>query len=66
MGKGTVVSDKPVNVKMIDGTLDAQRLEITGRGELMTFHGGVMMHLNPVDKSAQPANPSQTMKRNRG
>ena len=24
MGKGTVVSDKPVNVKMIDGTLDAQ------------------------------------------
>ena len=24
MGKGTVVSDKPVNVKMTDGTLDAQ------------------------------------------
>lgn len=55
MAKGTVVSDKPVNVKMIDGTLDAQKLEITGRGELMIFHGGVTMHLSPIDKSAQAA-----------
>ena len=54
MAKGTVVSDKPVNVKMIDGTLDAQRLEITGRGELMIFHGGVTMHLKPIDNPAQP------------
>ena len=54
IGKGTVVSDKPVNVKMIDGVLDAQRLEITGKGELMTFHGGVVMHLNPVDKPPTP------------
>jgi lipopolysaccharide export system protein LptC len=54
IGKGTVVSDKPVNVKMIDGVLDAQRLEITGKGELMTFHGGVVMHLNPVDKAPPP------------
>lgn len=55
MAKGTVVSDKPVNVKMMDGILDAQRLEITGRGELMIFYGGVTMHLNPIDKSAEPA-----------
>jgi lipopolysaccharide export system protein LptC len=54
MGKGTVVSDKPVNVKMMDGTLDAKRLEITGRGELMTFYGGVIMHLNPIDKTGLP------------
>jgi lipopolysaccharide export system protein LptC len=58
MGKGTVVSDKPVNVKMMDGTLDAQRLEITGRGELMTFHGGVIMHLNPIDKTGLPGQPA--------
>jgi lipopolysaccharide export system protein LptC len=57
IGKGTVVSNKPVNVKMIDGVLDAQRLEITGKGELMTFHGGVVMHLNPVDK--EPTPPAQ-------
>lgn len=55
MGKGTVVSNKPVNVKMMDGVLDSQRLEITGRGELMTFYGGVVMNLNPIDKPAQPA-----------
>jgi lipopolysaccharide export system protein LptC len=58
MGKGTVVSDKPVNVKMMDGTLDAQRLEITGRGELMTFRGGVTMHLNPIDKTGLPGQPA--------
>jgi lipopolysaccharide export system protein LptC len=58
MGKGTVVSDKPVNVKMMDGTLDAQRLEITGRGELMTFRGGVIMHLNPLDKTGLPGQPA--------
>jgi len=58
MGKGTVVSDKPVNVKMMDGTLDAKRLEITGRGELMTFYGGVIMHLNPIDKTGLPGQPA--------
>jgi lipopolysaccharide export system protein LptC len=59
MGKGSVVSDKPVNVKMMDGTLDSRRLEITGRGELMIFSGGVTMHLKPIDTpvqaDAQPA-----------
>lgn len=55
MAKGTVVSDKPVNVRMLDGTLDAQRLEITGRGELMVFYGGVTMLLKPIDKSARSA-----------
>lgn len=58
MGKGTVVSDKPVNVKMMDGTLDARRLEITGRGELMIFHGGVTMNLNPIDKTGLPGQPA--------
>ena len=57
MGKGSVVSNKPVNVKMIDGTLDAQKLEITGKGELMTFYGGVTMHLNPIDKTGLPGQP---------
>lgn len=55
MAKGTVVSDKPVNVKMIDGTLDARRLEIINKGEVLIFHGGVTMHLNPIDKSAESA-----------
>jgi lipopolysaccharide export system protein LptC len=58
MGKGTVVSDKPVNVKMIDGVLDAQKLEIVNKGELMIFHGGVVMTLNPIDKPKPAAQPA--------
>ena len=58
MGKGSVVSDKPVNVRMADGTLDAQKLEITGKGELMVFYGGVTMHLNPIDKTGLPGQPA--------
>jgi hypothetical protein len=45
---------------MIDGTLDAQKLEITGKGELMTFYGGVTMHLNPIDKTGLPNQPATT------
>ena len=59
MGKGTVVSNKPVNVKMMDGVLDGQRLEITGKGELMVFYGGVTMLVNPIDKPPdKPAQPA--------
>jgi len=58
MAKGSVVSDKPVNVRMTDGTLDAKKLEITGKGELMVFYGGVTMHLNPIDKTGLPGQPA--------
>jgi lipopolysaccharide export system protein LptC len=58
MGKGSVVSDKPVNVRMTDGTLDAQKLEIVNKGELMIFYGGVTMHLNPIDKTGLPGQPA--------
>jgi lipopolysaccharide export system protein LptC len=60
MAKGTVISNKPVLVKMLEGTLDAQRLEITGRGEVMNFYGGVTMHLKPIDN---PANQQPAAKR---
>jgi lipopolysaccharide export system protein LptC len=58
MGKGSIVSDKPVNVRMTEGTLDAQKLEITGKGDLMVFYGGVTMHLNPIDRTGLPAQPA--------
>lgn len=52
MSKGTVVSDKPVVVIMNDGTLNANRLEVTERGDFMKFHGGVVMNLKPVNPPA--------------
>jgi lipopolysaccharide export system protein LptC len=44
--KGTVVSDKPVFVKMLNGTLTAQRLDIAENGSVLRF-GGVSMTLQP-------------------
>jgi hypothetical protein len=39
---------------MNEGTLDAQKLEINGKGDLMVFYGGVTMHLNPIDRTGLP------------
>ena len=46
--KGNVVSDQPVELEMLQGTLNANRLEIVDSGDLVRFHGGVdmMMMLN--------------------
>jgi len=43
--KGHVVSDQPVEVSMLQGKLNANRLEIKDSGDLVIFHGGVNMHL---------------------
>lgn len=51
MGKGTVVSDKPVVVIMSEGVLNANRMDIAERGDLMNFHGGVTMTLKAVQRS---------------
>lgn len=59
--KGTIVSEKPVEVKMLQGTLNANRLEVTETGALIRFGGGVNMMLTPdalnrgLGQSAVPA-----------
>lgn len=45
---GKVVSEKPVHVKMLDGTLDGNRMEVTESGDLVRFDGGVKMFLNTL------------------
>jgi lipopolysaccharide export system protein LptC len=45
--KGRIVSEKPVQMKMPQGTLDANRLEVTETGGLIRFDGGVVMTLTP-------------------
>jgi lipopolysaccharide export system protein LptC len=40
-----VVSDKPVQVKMLQGTVNSKRLEVTGGGEVIRFVGDVKMTL---------------------
>lgn len=50
--KGNITSDKPVEVKMSRGKLNANRLEITNSGEVIRFDGGVVMHLDPEQPAA--------------
>jgi lipopolysaccharide export system protein LptC len=45
--KGTVLSEKPVSVKLTNGMVNAQRLEVLDSGEIIRFGGGVAMTVNP-------------------
>jgi lipopolysaccharide export system protein LptC len=56
MGKGTVTSEEHVDVKWADGTISADKLRITGGGEVVRFEGNVVMNL---DKLGDPAATSQ-------
>ncbi len=59
MGKGTVTSDEHVDVKLLNGTLVADRLRITGNGEVIFFDGNVVLDLdNMGDVNQQRATPA--------
>jgi lipopolysaccharide export system protein LptC len=49
--QGNVVSDKPVWVKMLNGFLNAKRLDIVDNGTVVRFGGGVAMTLQPGKES---------------
>ena len=53
--KGNVVSEHPVEVKMLQGTLNANRLDILDSGDLVRFHGGVVMDM--MLNQSPPAKP---------
>jgi lipopolysaccharide export system protein LptC len=55
---GHVVSEKPVQVKMLNGTLTANRLEVIDRGEVARFEGNVVMNLN-INNGPQGAAKAQ-------
>nr|WP_205523373.1 LPS export ABC transporter periplasmic protein LptC [Rhodopseudomonas sp. BR0C11] len=60
MGKGTVTSDSPVDVKWDGGTLRGQRMRITEKGDLIRFEGGVVMNIDnaPLGEPAPAAQPA--------
>ncbi|MCK1517991.1 LPS export ABC transporter periplasmic protein LptC [Bradyrhizobium sp. 190] len=45
INKGTVTSDEHVDVKLLNGTLTADRLRIVDSGEIVRFEGNVVMNL---------------------
>jgi lipopolysaccharide export system protein LptC len=53
MKSGTVTSDKPVWVKLLNGNLTGKHLEITNNGEVIRFDGGVTMILHPDQGNVQ-------------
>ena len=57
MGKGTVTSDEHVDVKRTNGTISADRMKITGGGDVVRFDGHVVMHIDklPPPADAEPA-----------
>jgi lipopolysaccharide export system protein LptC len=53
--KGNVVSDQPVAIKMLQGVLNANRLDIVENGSVVRFGGGVSMTLQPNRDGAKEA-----------
>ncbi len=45
INKGTVTSDEHVDVKLLNGTLTADKLRIINSGEIVRFEGNVVMNL---------------------
>ena len=51
--KGNVTSEHPVEVRLLQGTLNANKLDIVDSGDLIRFHGGVVMDMT-LNQPAQP------------
>jgi len=60
INKGTVTSDEHVDVKLLNGTLTADRLKIINSGEIVRFEGNVVMNLvmeQPTAPEPEPEPP---------
>ncbi len=65
INKGTVTSDEHVDVKLLNGTLTADRLRIINSGEIVRFEGNVVMNLvmetpPAPEPEPEPAPPPRT------
>ena len=65
INKGTVTSDEHVDVKLLNGTLSADKLRIINSGEIVRFEGNVVMNLIMESPPApepepEPAPPPRT------
>jgi lipopolysaccharide export system protein LptC len=65
INKGTVTSDEHVDVKLLNGTLTADKLRIINSGEVVRFEGNVVMNLvmetpPAPEPEPEPAPPPRT------
>lgn len=54
LNKGSVVSDEHVDVKLLNGTLTADKLRIYNSGEVVRFEGNVVMNLDNLGDPPAP------------
>jgi lipopolysaccharide export system protein LptC len=57
---GKIVSEKPVEIKTLQGKLNANRLEVTDAGNVALFENGVSMIVNPAAAAGKPAEATDT------
>jgi len=57
--KGNVSSQHPVEVRLLQGTLNANRLDIVDSGDVIRFHGGVVMDMTLNQPQSQPTEGAQ-------
>ena len=61
IGKSTVTSEEHVDVKLLNGTLSADKLRILGGGELVRFEGNVVLNLDNLGApDEEPGPPART------
>jgi lipopolysaccharide export system protein LptC len=53
--KGHIVSEKPVVVRSVRGTINANRLEVLDSGDIVNFERDVEVTLYPEPGAARPA-----------
>ena len=64
IGKSTVTSEEHVDVKLLNGTLSADRLRILNGGALLRFEGNVVLNLDNLgapDEAAPPEPPASSV-----
>jgi lipopolysaccharide export system protein LptC len=52
---GTIISEKPVWVKLTGSVVNGQKLEVRDSGNVIRFSGGVRMVVQPEQVHAQPS-----------
>ena len=61
MNKSLVTSDEPVDVKLLNGTLTSNKMQILNGGEVVRFEGNVVMNL-VMDQPDASVDPLETPK----
>ena len=59
IGKSTVTSEEHVDVKLLNGTLSADRLRITDGGGVVRFEGNVVLNLDNLGAPEEAATPPE-------